>query len=245
MSKANLIHEFLAQLGINALGSPVSDDDSSKKYLVHVEITRDSDNRQVPSNKILIAAKNLLNQQHSIDIDFLLNNTQHKDIEAGLRANLLHSYGRDIRNAFLSIDESNAAHVWLDAKQVLDTEIISSIRKKCADYFLSFDIGLSSLDTLDSAISVPSASVCLKVIRELAPVDLATLKIELEQRDFVIPSIDWLSRRLDTLRKSSKVIWLPGGRYALPMTTLRSLGTLKNRDSPDIKRFLKLARRTV
>lgn len=244
MSEAVNILEILAQLDINAIGSPVSENDELKKYFIHVEITRDSENKQRPSNKVLSQAKKILKDLYDLDIEFLLNDTQSKDIEAGLRATLLHAYGSYIRNSFISIDYEGA-HVWIDLKKSLDEDAFTAVKKKVADYFSSFNIQVLSLDNLNSEIAVPGNLVCLRTIRQLAPTNLATLKSELERLGFVVPSHDWLKRRLDALRKSNKVIWTTGGYYVLPMTTIRDLGTLKDRNSPDIRRFLRLARGQV
>lgn len=236
------ILSFFAEMGIQVDGSIIKDIDSPNRYFVHVAISRTEDNKQEPSNKKLNEALQLLAEK-GIEIEFLLRDSQGQDIEAGLRATLLHGFSNHIRNAFMSSTDATA-HVWLETKQTLDDPTNAEIRRKVSTYLEGFEIELGSIATTTED-TLPSALACLRAIRHAAPITLADLKVDLEKRGFTVPSLDWLKRKLEVLRKADKVVWVTGGKYALTMTSIRNLGTVKGAASPDIHRLLALARRHV
>ena len=113
-------HDVLRSLrehGISHSGSVVRDAETEHAFFVFVEVVRNEENRQVPSNRKLDEVRQSLSAQ-GVTVNFLLSNPIARDIEAGLRATLLHAFGNDIRNAFLSV-EKDAAVVWLDTKRDL------------------------------------------------------------------------------------------------------------------------------
>ena len=99
------------------------------------------------------------------------------------------------------------------------------------------DIRLTTLENL------PSRFACLRILRTIAPANLQMLKTEIESREFSVPSKSWLSKLLDTLRKNGLVLRQKNQNYALTLNGLKSLGTSKKRNSPDITRMLALSQR--
>jgi len=83
----------------------------------------------------------------------------------------------------------------------------------------------------------------LSAIRQLAPVDAPTLARELTAQGHEVSSSEWINRRLDALRRSNLVLRRPDGTYVLTMEALEKLGTRRGARSPDVRRFLALARR--
>jgi hypothetical protein len=238
MPSASEVLEILDGLGIAVTGSIVNDAAGSGRLYVFVGVVRDSENHQVPSNRKLIEAKAIL-AERGVDIEFILTDEQQKDAEAGLRATLLHSFGGVLRNVFLST-EGRRANVWLDLKTAVESQSLTEINAKAAVFLNEVGLELQALSATASQ-NLPSKTACLRTIRQLAPVLPSRLITDLRAREFVIPSDDWMARRLDLLRKAGVVIRLQDGRYALSMAGLTALGSAKDASSPDITRLLALA----
>ena len=232
---------LLKRMDIPIAGSIVEDIDTPQHLFVHVTIARSPENKQIPSNGKLNEARRCLTEK-GITIEFLLTDNQHQDIEAGLRATVLHAFGNDIRNAFMSVVK-NEAQVWLEPKRTLDKKMSDAIHKKLKTYLKEFfGIELGSL-VMTSDANLPSNLAVLRAVRYLAPVDRPCLLRELVNRGFTVPSMDWLRRRLDAMRRKDQIVRLEGDRYAVSLKNIRSLGTVKGRESPDIARLLALAKR--
>lgn len=238
MTDSSTILARLEELGIPVIGSLVKDAASSGYLYVFVEVIRNADNRQVPSNQALERAKDGL-AELGIVIDFVLIDGQLRDAEAGLRATMLHSFGYLVRNVFLST-EGGSANVWLDPKADIDQKTLGAMKEKAEVFLREVGLDLRGINST-TAEKLPSKTACLRAIRELSPVTPARLAEFLREKGFVVPSADWMARRLDVLRKAGVVTWLQGGRYALSVAGLINLGTAKNATSPDVKRLLALA----
>lgn len=232
----------LAEMGIQSIGSIIEDPNSPKRYFVHVPVIRTADNKQEPSIRKLNEVQNVFGVD-GIFIEFLLRDDHSQDIEAGLRATLLHAFANQIRNVFLS-SSGSTAHVWLEPKKSLDDQTYSDIKRKVSQYLQGFEIKTGSIGTTTDA-DLPGGMACLRALRQIAPAPVYDLKAELENRGFTVPSTDWLKRKLEILRKANKVVWIADGQYALSLDSIRSLGTSKDAKSPDVLRMLSLARRYV
>lgn len=242
MTERTDISNRLTELGIQSIGSIVEDPNSPNRFFIHVPIVRTTDNKQEPSNRKLNEARDAF-AVNGIAIEFLLRDTYGQDIEAGLRATLLHAYGNQIRNVFVS-STGMTAHVWLEQKKSLDEQIYAEIKKKVSVYLQGFEITTGSIGTT-AENNIPSNLACLRALRQIAPAPADELKAALETRGFTVPSTDWLKRKLEALRKANKVVWVVGGKYALTIVSIRNLGTTKTEKSPDVLRVLYLARRYV
>jgi hypothetical protein len=138
--------------------------------------------------------------------------------------------------------EGKSAVVWLEPKKVLDEATRRSIDAKINIYIAGFDLRLGSI-SITTGENLPSVLASLGIIRQIAPAEATTLKEAFQRAGFSVPSVDWLNRRLDVMRKSGKIVRLEDGRYTLSLRSLRELGTAKNgRTSPDVSRMLALVR---
>jgi hypothetical protein len=240
MLKYDELENLVAENDIVVSGRIIKDENVDNLYYVFVEVTRSNNNLQIPSNKKLEEIKSALSIRN-ISVQFILTDGTKRDIEIGLRASLLHSYGSIIRNVFLSIDRSNAS-VWLVPKRRLFDDEQIAIRKTVSLFLDHFDIKLNAVRlTIDE--NIPTSTACLIALRQLSPTDPATLVDALRKKGFDVPSTDWISRKLDSLRKSGRVVRLKSGKYALSLFSLRALGTGKGSRSPDISRMLALSPR--
>lgn len=231
---------LLHRMRIPVIGSVVENTIFPGNLFVHVAVTYGPNNKRIPSGRRLNEARHALRKQ-GITIEFIVTDSQIQDIEAGLRATVLHAFGEDIRSVFMSVTGVKA-DVWLEPKRKLNESVRDTVREKLATYLNEFNIELRSL-AMTTDENLPSNLAILRAARHLAPVDINDLMSELLSREFIVPSLDWLRRRLDALRRKGQILWLEGDQYALTLASIRGLGTTKMRGSPDIARLLVLARR--
>lgn len=233
------IANVLSARSIAMINAESTDPDSSGVAHVFIEIGRDSRNRQIPSNSTLLEAKaELLGLGHRVE--FVLVDTKTRDLETGLRATLLMKYGQLVRNAFMSVEGQHIT-VWLDSKRALDTEEVASLTKTAELLLSAAGLGVVNVQTLSEGSNVPTNTSCLAMLREIAPATALRLSEKLREAGLVVPSDDWMGRKLDLLRKHGAIVRNPDGTFVLSAKSLSTLGTRKNRASPDIRRMLALA----
>lgn len=241
MSNEADVLAVLNRLNIPVIGSIISDSNRTGHYLIRVSVERNDKNHQTPSNRELEAARVAIRELGST-VEFLLTDHQAQDIEAGLRATLLHEFGNEIRNVFFSANQGSG-FVWIEQKRELSGKVREQMERKATVYLDLFDLKLVSLSyTTDE--NLPSKLAILNVIRRFAPINSGDLRAVLVERRFIVPSDDWLNRRLDTMRKSASIVRLSNGTYVLSLESIHNLGTVKSGKSPDVSRLLALARKS-
>ncbi len=239
MSSQELIDKLLRNRGIR-LSGPVADDIFDlNHFFAFVEVGRNRDNLQVPSNKELANVQKEL-QGLGFVVEFILTDADRQDIEVGLRASMLHSFGELVRNAFLTV-QGDAAEIWLVPKEAIPTEKMNEIEEKAQLFLSVFDLKVAAI-SLTSMANLPSKFVCLKTMRQISPTGSDRMIETLRLKGFTIPSENWMSRMFDSLRKSGFVVRLRSGEYALSLAGLKALGTSKSRQSADVARVLAMAR---
>lgn len=243
MPEVEIIVDALKTIGIQPVGQIISDETlKGKIFFVPIAIKKDS-GLQEPSNKKLKEIAKSLATTNKIAIEYLLHDNQSADVESGLRATLLHQFGDLLRNAFLSVNSNGKAIVWVEKKKSINSEEEKQISEK-AKVFLQ-GVGITEFSTHGtSGENLPGTLVLLRSIKKAAPVQLDQLAKNLQGIGFVIPSGDWLKRKLDLLRRKGRLVRTAQGEFVLSLETLRILGTSKDRNSSDIARMLALSRRT-
>jgi hypothetical protein len=233
-------HILSAQVPI--IGAIIKDARPGSYYFAIVPLARDSEGRQVPSaRKIEEVRRSLLASGY--EVEFIVSDPEANDVEAGLRAALSQALGVNAFAVALALHGRNASVFVELADAVATPAILDAVRTKVERYFASFEIGELTIQIVTRE-APPSILACLRVMRQFAPVDVATLILELQARRFNVPSLDWLTHRLDAMRRSGRIVRLGDGKYTLTADALRKLGTTKRRDSPDVIRMLALARRS-
>lgn len=247
MNHDAMIPSVLADLEIPFQGIVQKSSSEDDGFFVYVKIDRDASGRQIPSNSTLQKAKDSLHQS-GVLIEFLLSDSVINDLESGLRATLLHRFPRHVRNVFVSIDRKSAV-VWIDPKPEA-ANVFDDIESTVKIYLKEFEFELKST-VFTTNENLPTDFYILRIVRLLSPAPLELIRGELKLREFSVPSDDWLKRKLEVLRKRGLLVWIKPdpatavGRpplYALSLTALKSLGTVKSKSSPDITRLLAFAR---
>jgi hypothetical protein len=235
------VRTLIAESGIPLTGSIIKDARPGNYYFAIVPVTRDSDGRQEPSSRRIDDVRlSLLAQGYQID--FVLSEPQTIDIEGGLRAALKTAYGDSALSVAVAF-QGRRATVWVEMADAVMTEAtVAAVREKIDSYFASFEVADLAVQ-ITSRANLPSIFACLRIIRLLAPVENDTLSAALQAAGFNVPSPEWLSHRLDSMRKTGRLVRLRDGTHTLTANALQRLGTTKGRTSPDVTRMLALARR--
>ena len=239
--ESHIVRALVADSGITLTGAVIKDARLGNHYFVVVPITRQRDGRQEPSSRRIEEARLLLLAQ-GYQVDFVLSEGQTVDVEGGLRAALATAFGDSVVSVAVAF-QGKKGTVWVEmADTAMSEDTLAAVREKIGVYFVSFSVDELAVQ-ISSRENLPSIFACLRLIRKLAPVDSDTLTAALHAAGFKVPSSEWLSHRLDVMRKSGRLVRLRNGTYTLTANALQKLGTTKGRASPDVTRMLALARR--
>lgn len=239
--KSQLVRTLIAEAGIPLTGAVIKDARPGDHYFAIVSISRDGEGRQEPSDRRLEEVRAEL-LAHGHNVDFVSSEPQTIDIEGGLRAALANVYGDAVVSVAVAL-QGRRPTVWIEmGDTVMSEAMTAAVQARVALYFTSFNMAESAVQ-VTSRGNLPSIFACLRQIRLLAPVDIDTLSAKLQAAGFTVPSPEWLSHRLDAMRKAGRLVRLSNGTYSLTADALRKLGTTKRRTSPDVSRMLALARR--
>lgn len=228
--------------GISLAGSIVKMPNVEGGIFIPIVTRRTSDGASKPAKSALLAAKQQIGELNYLP-EFILVNEQSEEAEHSLRSSLLVSFPDLVRNAFLSI-EASSSNVWLELKKQATED-----EKQRLNEHVGQSIGLFKLPPVSvlslADIELPTRLEILSLIRSMAPVNCEALHSELQHRGFTIPSLDWINRQFDLLRKTGFVVRRHDRNYVLTLNGLKRLGTSKGRRSPDVIRLLAIAKGPV
>lgn len=239
MRERDLILQTLGRYNIEPAGEFVQNPDLTNGVYVPVKVSRVAGKTR-PSQRALAALKRDLAEAR-LEAEFILVDPKAKSVEGDLRASLLASHPNLVRNAFVSI-EAGRTEIWIDEKSTLSSNEKGALDKLVSECLKRQGLKQDSLQFVGETALATNSEI-LALIRNSAPIDIEGIAALLRQRDFPVPSIDWLNRKLDALRKSGALISLADRSYVLSAESIHKLGTRKDRHSPDVARLLALARR--
>ena len=240
MSSSEEITSQLKKLGITFSGNVIEDINKHNKFYVFIYLRIDSRGRQKPSRKKL---KSVFNHFHEkgIEVIFIPMSKYMEHIRNSLCLFAQYNYPRIIKNVFAVFD-GEYVDVWIEPNKPIDENTKLEIENKMKEFMRFLNIRLRSLSmTLTGRIA--SQTAVLKLIRISAPIQHNEIEKILISKGFDTPDNEWLSRMLDRLRKSNKIVRRRDGYFCLSLKALKILGTDKGRNSPDITRALDIARR--
>lgn len=234
------ISRFLAEQGLRLAGSIAANPLVPKGFFIPLHVVHERAGRRTPTARTLAKAKYDLSDLN-YTVEFILIDNDSQKVEELIRASLLASFPENVRNSFYS-KWGTKSQVWVEFKRQPDGHVKSRVEahlRKFAEVFSLPDLQMMPLGEIEAATKLE----ILTTIRQLAPIGPAALADALRADGLHIPSLDWTTRRLDSLRKGNLVLRCGDGTYVLTREALSRLGTMKGRRSPDVRRLLALARR--
>lgn len=224
------------------LAYPLLQDHSEQaRVIAFVDVHYDSDGIRRPSERYIYDIKNDFLAK-GVYIDFVAVSARLSSLEEELRFVLINNVGRLVRNSFLSLDQKNA-NIWIVAKHNLSPAERGEVHALARDFLRQKGINLSGFE-FSNEVNLITKTGCIAIIRSFAPMSQDKIRFEIEKRNFVVPSDNWLSRMLDNIRKSSFIMRKGNGDYVLTLAGLRASGTVKTSRSPDVRRMLELGKRS-
>jgi hypothetical protein len=238
MTAIEQIGRLAVSLGLRLSSAIVPNPLVAGGYLVPITIRRDAD-AQSPSRLEL----EKLQEDAAVlgyTVELLLTDENTRQIEEALRTSFLSSFSNIVRNTFLSI-ENNKAIIWIENKRDITNEEYQRIEHHAKTYISLFALR-DAVVHITSNSNLATNTEILSIVRRHAPASCENVRDALLERDFAVPSLEWINRRFDTLRRTGLLIRMPNRTYVLTVDALHRLGSLKNSRSPDVARFLALAR---
>jgi hypothetical protein len=240
MHEKQIIEELLTAKGVTLAGPIISDQDATVTFFAFVNVSLDNEGRRVPSaftlNRVSSEAK-----EANIHVSFVLIDGDRDDLDSSLKTMLFGKFPDFVRNSFATF-EQNKADVWIEPRRAITDALRTDLGKAIGDFLSFLSIELKSIN-ITRAENVPTPTAILRAIRTISPNSVTEIARVLKQKGFAVPNDVWMNHALDKQRKSGKILRKKNGQYVLTLEGLTSMGTRKNRASPDVARALALARR--
>jgi hypothetical protein len=182
-----------------------------------------------------------------VHIEFLVApSREHIQLEDALRSLVTKQGEGQIENCFLSVRDEKRADIWMELSR--DSAFIGSDTKCTVEDLTQkllslYGLHVGRIDWGAQEEEPLSTAAILRTVKTLAPIKIAGLHESLANNGFTVPSLDWLNKKLDLLRKHGAVTRHKDGSYVLTETGLGLVPHGAYRNSSDIERALALARR--
>lgn len=240
MPKRKELEALIAEKGVNLAGPIVSNQDEEPTYLAFVKAKITTDGRREPSafalNRISASALGL-----GIHVSFVLIDGGRDDLDGSVKTMLFGKFPDIIRNSF-STFAGKTADIWIEPKQILDANQRAEIESSISSFLGFLNFTAKSINITQTE-NIPTPTALLRTIRICAPCSADEITEHLSKNKFAVPNKVWLNHALDKLRKSGVVVRKKNGQFILTLKGLTSLGTSKNRLSPDVTRALAIAQK--
>ena len=241
MNDYSRLRSLFEEHDIILLGSLVEDASASGTIYAFVDTKAYASGRKVPSQGrlgIVSAAA----REFGYDVIFVLLGSDKQQIQDNLEFMIRRKFSRWLSVAVTGDGSgANALNVWLVPKDTWSNEQEEKANRTINKFCEMLDVKLGNIAFLRQG-KAPTQTALILTLRTIAPCTSEKLLTEL-QRQFSAADGTWIERRLDVLRKRKLVVRDSDGKYFLSHYGLDSLGTLKSRSGPDIRRALALARR--
>jgi len=208
------------------------------------DVSSTAEKGKISTRQINIIKKQI-SDKFQIAAEFIIFIDQnHKKIEDGLNVLLKGKYSEFNVEAIISFISYNRADIWVNGDDnKMTQQLFSKISQDIKIYLTIFNISINNIFKNVSEKVTPSSVVIIKIIKKYSPVTLQNIMSKLNDLNYFIPSHDWISSQLDTLRKKGYVIWQENNTYVLTHKGIDVLPSLKSPQSSDIDRILEIGRK--
>lgn len=240
MAKKEHLEALLDAKGITLAGPIVFSQDEHPTYFAFIKAKIDADGRREPTSFALnqLSTKAL---EEDIRVSFVLIDGERDDLDGSLKTMLFGKFPEAIRNSF-STFVGKTADVWIEPKQALSADQRAEIESSISSFLEFLNFSIKSINITQTE-NIPTPTALLRTIRICAPCSADEIEVALGEKKFSVPNRVWLNHALDKLRKSGAIIRKKNGHFILTLNGISSLGTSKNRLSPDVVRALAIAQK--
>ena len=165
----------------------------------------------------------------------------HQVLEAGLFKAINQKFNGAVVSLFLSFVEPLKTRVFIEVAALHD-KMQREMRNFLVETLAKTEVEIEEIEWFDSPLSLPNSIALLRTLKTSQPVTLNGFA-SIVQKSFPAASKDWLSHRLDYLRKKELVLRQKDATYVLTTSALRLTPAGTRRASSDIDRALALGRR--
>lgn len=194
--------------------------------------------RQIENIKVKIKEK--------YNTDVLVSFSESADkagIEAGLLAILnANLKAKKIRSVSISFFNSSDVSVIVFCKG-LESKEQDDVERHSLQFLTSMKLALKGVEYNDIVGVEPSLMVILRALKSTYPITLEHLTSYLIKQKYYIESIEWLSKKLDLLRKKDFLVRSLDGMYRLTHYGIEQVPVTRSRTSSDVERILTIAKR--
>jgi hypothetical protein len=164
-------------------------------------------------------------------------------IEAGLRATLDRRYPDVLSEVVFSFPTKDRAEVLFRLSGKSESVSGSQVQAAIVTLLDEANFLDVQVEELATELPLPSLMNVLRAVKVCAPATVEQLACHLEANDFSVPTIRWLSSKLDVARKREWVLRSNDGVFALTVEGLKVVPAARRRNSTDIERVLALGKR--
>lgn len=241
MQHKDLIIYLFKEYGEHGPADISRDPDHDNRFSVFVKIKRNSRGFQRPSkHKLNKISKQL--EIKGLTISYILIDGEENDILATIKTALDYRFSEYLNNVFVNSTSDNVV-VWIEPKRNITMQKQEEISEAAKDLLNAMNVIRFEIQYTNGA-SLATPTAVLSAIRLNAPASKEAITAHLRRRKLEVPSEEWMDRMLDRIRKSGRILRISETQeFALTLRGLTSLGSRKDRHSPDVLRALALAKR--
>lgn len=198
------------------------------------------------SQRQLLYLKKQIKSYFGYDVEFVIFIDQDfQKIEDGLNVLIKNKYPKLLMDTIVSYINPRIADVWINNELTdqIDVHLYKNINQDVVNYLKMYGMEVRNFNMNMPEKYLPSYVLILKCIKQLSPVTIAGLYHILNNKNCYMPSIEWLTSKLDFLRKKGYAIWQDNSTYVITSQGLSALPTPKSSSSSDVERVLELGRR--
>jgi hypothetical protein len=199
------------------------------------------------SNRQLTDIRKKIQEKLEINVEFLIQKSSDEEIiEDGLKFLLKEHFPALNLDCFISCPHPDVFDVWLNYEPSMEEQVentLKSIVIKITDYLNLLSKTLGEIHRIQPDIKLPSLALILRVIKICAPSTPDLLEAEIKSKGFIVPSPQWLRKKLDLLRKQGMIIRQKDDSFVTTELALKIIPHGRYRSSSDIDRALALGRK--
>lgn len=224
------------ELGLSLIGDPIDDPDVDGGAIIFI---RSNEGTSAAANRLVKKLENKLAAE-GVLAKIVAPNQGGERTEAFLIASLKAALP-DLELDVTLATGTNSAAAWVNLPAGVDEDTKNKIEGTVQRFLNQLEVD-EAIVKFNAEKNYPSPTACLRILRRNAPCSVEELTQHLHLPGFDPIGLADVKRFLETARRKGQVIRREDGKYILTLQCLMTLGSKRNRFSPDVSRALALPR---